>query len=119
MIKLSELKDDEKLIYGNKYYSDVFEIIEANDVKKEPEKYRKFTLHTTTEYKANLNAVRAVEWEIDTESDDMYEDWDERILGWFTQEDYAKIQAVFDKVIERGGDTNISYDFGELIEIDL
>ena len=116
MVKLSELKDDVKVIDGNSSVYDVEEI--KIDLKWWKNKAVK--LYTTTEYHANIDARDMLESAIESEySNDMYDDWDESILRDITDEDVKKIQDVLDEIFSRNKSQNIAYCQGEEIEIDL
>ena len=115
MVKLSELEDDVLLV------SECESVIEAGEVKENYMDYINNRFYIGIPREGKLYAREAVSATIDCvyENEGMYEDWDERILETFTEEDYKTIQAVFDKVLERAGSSNITYDLGELVEIDL
>ena len=55
---------------------------------------------------------------IEGESDEMYEDWEERVLSNLTDEAVAKIQAVLDEVLDHDYVTEY-YTYETPIEIDI
>lgn len=115
MIKLSELKDDAIVIDENLSVYAVEEV--KNDLQYFKDKNKK--LYTTTEYHAGIDARDMVESAIEREYDNMYEDWDEKILDDITDEDVQRIQDVLDEILNRNKQQNISYFQDKEIEIDL
>ena len=64
------------------------------------------------------NAHNMLENYIEGESDEMYEDWEERVLSNLTDEAVAKIQAVLDEVLDHDYVTEY-YTYETPIEIDI
>ena len=114
MVKLSELDNDVKVSYNERIYTveevraDLRYFTDDEDIK----------LYTTTEYHASIDAKSMLEIAIEYEYDNMYEDWDERILNDITDEDIGRIQAVITTILLRSEDQNIAYYEDEEIEID-
>ncbi len=116
MIKLSELKNDAKIIDENNCIYTVEDV--KNDLLYFKDKEKK--LYTTTEYQASVDAASVIEETFDCVYENgMYDDWDEIIKNDVTEEDVAKIQAVFDEILSRGGDRNITYYQNEEVEVDV
>ncbi len=113
MIKLSELKDEAIIIDENSTIYTVEEV--KNDLQYFKDKSKK--LYTTTEYHASIDAKSMLEVAIEYEYDNMYEDWDERILNDITDEDIGRIQAVITTILLRSEDQNIAYYEDEEVEI--
>lgn len=115
MVKLSELKDDEKIIdeSGNVY--DVEEV--KGDLRYFKDEGKK--LYTTIEYHAHIDAKDMLESAIESEYDNMYEDWEERILDDITDDDIKKIQVVIDDVLNRNKGQNTAYYQDKEIEVDI
>ena len=115
MVKLSELQDDVKVIDENLSIYDVEEV--KNDLQYFKDKNTK--LYTTNEYHASIDARDMLESAIESEYDNMYEDWYEIILQDITDEDIGRLQSVIATILRRGGDQNIAYYEGKEIEIDI
>jgi len=115
MIKLSELKDDVKVMDENLNVYDIEEV--RNDLRYFKDKSKK--LYTITQYHAQINARDMLESAIENEYQNMYEDWDENILGDITDEDVGRIQAVITTILLRSKDQNIAYYQDEEIKIDI
>lgn len=114
MIKLSELQNDVKVMDENSNVHDVKDV--KNDLKHWKDKCRK--LYTTTQYQANINAKDMLESAIEDEYQNMYEDWDDKILNDISDEDIEKIQAVLDDILNRNKEQNIAYYLEKEIEVD-
>ena len=115
MIKLSELKDDAKVIDDNMSVYTVEEV--KYDLKYFKDSSKR--LYTVNEHHASIDAESMLDSAIDEVYQDMmYEDWDEDIKLDITKEDIGKIQAVLDDIFSRDKDQNISYFQSEEIEID-
>lgn len=115
MVKLSELQDDVKVIDENLSIYDVGEV--KNDLQYFKDKNKK--LYTTSEYRASIDARDMLESAIESEYDNMYEDWYEIILQDITDEDIGRLQSVIATILRRGGDQNIAYYENKEIEIDI
>lgn len=115
MIKLSELKDDEKIIDERGNVEDVIDV--KYDVKHGSFKDIKTKFYTATKYQAGIDARRMLEDAIESEYDNMYEDWEERILDDVTDEDIAKLQAILDDILSRNQELNIAYFQDKEIDI--
>ena len=114
MIKLSELKNDAKIIDENNCIYTVEDV--KNDLLYFKDKEKK--LYTTTEYQASVDAISMLEDALECEDNNMYEDWYERVKEDITDEDVQRIQAVFDEILSRSRDQNIAYYQDEEIEVD-
>lgn len=114
MVKLSELKDDVKLI------SERGTIRDVEEVKVNLEWFKDEIFFTTTEHHASVDAASFIDEAFDCVYENgMYEDWDEIIKQDITEEDVQKVQAVFDDILSRGGDQNIAYYPDKEVEIDV
>lgn len=116
MIKLSELKDDVIVVDENNRIYTVEEV--RNDLKYFRDESKE--LYTTTEYHASVDAKSVIEETFEqVYCNGMYEDWDERIMDDITDEDVEKIQAVFDEILSRNEEQNITYYQNEEVEVDV
>jgi hypothetical protein len=116
MVKLSELDKDVKVSYNERIYT-VEEVM--NDLRYFTDD-EDINLYTTTEHKASIDAASFIDAVFDSVYENgMYEDWDERIKQDIKEEDVKKIQAVFDEILSRNEEQNISYYECEKIEIDV
>ena len=115
MVKLSELKDDAIIIDENESVYDVQEV--KGDLRYFKDEGKK--LYTTTEYHAHIDARDMLESAIESEDDNMYEDWEERILDDITDDDIEKIQVILDDILNRNKGQNTAYYQGEEIEVDI
>ncbi len=115
MIKLSELKNEDKIIDEN---SNIYTVEEVkNDLRYFTDREKK--LYTTTEYHASIDARTVLENSFESEyENNMYEDWIDSILGDITDEDVEKVQIVIDGILSRNKSQNIAYYEGERIVID-
>ena len=115
MIKLSELKNDAKIIDENNCIYTVEDV--KNDLLYFKDKEKK--LYTTTEYHASVDARSVIEETFEqVYCNGMYEDWDEHIMDDITNEDIQKIQAVFDEILNRNKEQNIAYYQDEKVEVE-
>ena len=115
MVKLSELDKNTKVMYGERVYT-VEEV--RNDLRYFTDD-EDINLYTTTEYHASIDAASFIDAALDcVYENEMYEEWDERIKQDVTDEDVARIQAVFDELFSRNKDQNIAYYEDEKIVID-
>jgi hypothetical protein len=116
-MKLSEIKDDEMLLVGERVMSKEDLLNELVDNKscgiKNPEVY------ITRQYQASLDAKDIMESAIENEYQNMFEVWDQDIWNDVTEEDLKDIQIVLDRILERSKDHNVSYEGIELVEIDF
>ena len=78
------------------------------------EYYKTKTIYATTEHHAEFNAKDIIWDAIDYEYQNMYEDWDSRII-----EDIDEMQTIYDRILKRSPSQNISYTEDKLIEFDL
>lgn len=115
LIKLSELKNDVIVMDENLNTYTVEEV--KNDLQHFKDENKK--LYTTTEYHAHIEARGMLEDAIECEyCNEMYEDWDERILDDITDDDVEKIQDILDEILSRNKEQNTSYFQDKEIEID-
>ena len=113
-VKISTLaKDTIVLVDQNSEISTVADILE------DLEFYKGKKVYTTTQRQAFFNAKDIIESAIEDEYQNMYEDWDENISGDVTEEDAADLQKIFNRILARSPQQNISYEAKELIEIDI
>lgn len=114
MIKLSELRGSEIVIDENLI---VYEVSDARYyIRENLGQFKK--LYTTIQEKASFDAKTIIDNAIDdVYQDQMYEDWDDSIKMDVTEDDIARIQAILDEIIERGGDQNIAYFKSREIDI--
>ena len=106
MIKLSDL-DDKTNVVGE-YEQGIHTVWDIRNSLKDFQN-EKIKYYTTKEYKATINAREMIESAIENEYDNMYEDWEERILGDITEEDIKKIQDILDDILSRDKVGNTSY----------
>lgn len=111
MIKLSELKDDVNVIDEN------LSIYTLEEVKNDLLYFKGKKIHTTTEYRAGIDARDMLESAIESEYDNMYEDWNEHVLDDVTEEDIIKVQTILDDILSRSEDQNIAYYQNEEIDV--
>ncbi|UZP01915.1 hypothetical protein JW813_09200 [Clostridium botulinum] len=114
-VKLSELgKDTIVLVDGNSQINTVFDILE------DFEGFKNKKIYTTKEYKANFDAENIINNAIENEyNNGMYEDWDDSIKAYVTEEDIKDLQKIFDRILARNPSSNIAYESDKLIDIDL
>ncbi|HHX62334.1 MAG TPA: hypothetical protein GX707_16725 [Epulopiscium sp.] len=115
MIKLSELKDDAKVVDERGNVEDVIDV--KYDVKHGSFNNVKPKFYTTMAYRACIDARNMLESAIESEDDNMYEDWYERILNDVTDEDVEKIQIILDGILSRNPESNTAYYQGKEIDI--
>lgn len=114
-VKLSKLNSGAKVIVGNQGT-----VIEVSDLLKELDYYRNKKIQTTQSYHASLNAKDILAHAIEDEyCNFMYEDWDERIGQDITEQDIEDLQKIFDRILARSPEQNISYLEDKLIEFDI
>ena len=113
MVKLSELKDDMKVINEN------LSIYTVKDVKNDLLYFEGNIIYTAKEYQASIDARSMLESAIESEYDNMYEDWNEHILDDVIEDDIVELQTILDAILSRSKDQNIAYYQDEEIEIDI
>lgn len=113
MIKLSDLKDDVKIIDEN------YNVYTVEDVKNDLSYFKRKKIYTTIEYQASIDALDMIKSAIESEYDNMYEGWNENILNDIEEEDILKMQAIFNDILNRNKDQNVCYDQGKKIEINI
>jgi hypothetical protein len=121
MIKLSELNDDIEICNGNGAYYTVAEI--KHEIIKYKEDFSDWRIYgkwfIAEPAKWEPDAKGMIERYIDSEYDEMYEDWDQRIWSCFNEEDFEKIQSILDEVVKRDNGVTNYYNFGKEVEIDI
>ncbi len=113
--KLSELKDGDMLIV------DGYDVVSKEDFLNDFEFYKNKAdrVYTTTQYHAVIDVEEMLMDAFESESNNMYEDWLERIEDYVTEEDIEDLQKVVDRILSRNESINISYIEDEKVEIDL
>lgn len=116
MIKLSTLSEETFIVseeYGRISVSDMKSeiLVYGRDCSKE-----KWFL--PIDKKWTPCAEYMVQTYIEGEADEMYEDWDDKAVGCFKQNDYDRIQSILEEVFARDNVIDY-YEFGEQIEIDI
>ena len=107
MIKLSELKDDEILLINNETVLTKKEFLEQFKTK---EKIDKCKVQTTTIYHTvNFNAKDMLDKFINEESKSMHKEWKDYIKSDISEDEINEVQAVFDRIMERNKEYNVSY----------
>jgi len=96
MYKLSELNDKTNVI--REYTEGVYT---AWDIRDDLQDFQKegIRFYTVKEYQASINARDMIETAIEYEYDNMYEDWDEKILESITEKDIKKLQDILDNIL--------------------
>lgn len=121
-MKLSELKDDDMILvsYKGSYGEKVMTVGTFKDEYEQEYKYESaLEVYSTTVVNAHLDAKRMLENEIEeVYNDNMYEDWDNRILGDIEEKDIEEIQIILDRILARSPEQNKAYQSNKLIEID-
>ncbi|MGL4452052.1 MAG: GTP-binding protein [Sarcina sp.] len=110
MKKLSEIKEDAVLIVEET-------VLTKEDILNDLNYYKNKDIYTTTEYKARIDAMDMLERAIESEYQDMYDDWDEEVLKDVTSEDIKELQVILDRILNRS--KNIAYLEDEKIEVDI
>jgi hypothetical protein len=114
-VKLSTLSEDTIVLVGNNG-----RVNRVEDLLEDLEYYRDKEVYTTTPHHACFDAESIIGSIIEDEyCNGMYEDWDESIKADITEEDIADLQKVFDRILARNPQANISYKTHELIEFDI
>lgn len=117
-LKLSELADETKVSHENTQT-----IWTAAKLRREiielGEPHHKVTnWYTVKKQKWSPDANRMVENYIENESDEMYEDWDERAIECITDEIVAKIQSIMDEAFKDDYATTY-WSYETSVEIDV
>ena len=126
MKKLSELKDTDKVIVNNEIIMTKSELIDEivlgmsgglsmfnriDSIK---------TIYSAKEtYRARLDARDMLEQAIESEADNMYEDWEDYIWADIERGDIKDIQLILDDIMSRDSQSNITYEADEELELDL
>lgn len=114
-VKLSTLSKDEILSVDGEIFT-----VTVEGLMENIERYRDMEIYTTIPNHASFNAKEIIDDAIeDVQCNDMYEDWDERIHDDVTEQDIKDIQTVFDRILARSPNQNISYVTDKLIEFDI
>lgn len=114
LYKLSELENEDIVIDE---HGEVYSVEEVRtSIEQFKEEDRQF--YTTTEYHASIDARVMLESAIESEYENqMYEDWDEKILEDITDKDIEKIQVILDDIFSRSEVQNTAYYENEKIDI--
>lgn len=121
-IKLSELNKDTMILvcHASNCDGQVMPASEfISDYEKEYKNLNKLEIYTTEPHQAAFNAEYILDSAIESEADEMYEDWDEKIKADITKQDIDELQAILDRILARNEAANISYFSGALVEIDI
>lgn len=112
MKKLSELKDEDMLMVGD-------DVISKEDLLEDWEYYKDKEVFTTIKYYAGIDAFDMLESTFEYESDEMYEEWFDKIMEDITEKDIEEIQSILDRILARNKQRNFCYVEDEKIEIDI
>ena len=110
-IKLSELKNENMLLVGE----DI--VISKEDYINEIQEHIGKQVYTTTEYRASIDAKSMLEDAIESESQEMYEDWEYDVWDDITEEDIKELQNILGRILSRS--SNVSYISDKKVEIDI
>jgi hypothetical protein len=110
-IKLSELKNENMLLVGE----DI--VISKEDYINEIQEHIGKQVYTTTEYRASIDAKSMLEDAIESESQEMYEDWEYDVWDDITEEDIKELQNILDRILSRS--SNVFYTADKKVEIDI
>ncbi len=114
IVKLSTLSKDDIVSVEDNVTNTVEDIL--NDLNY----YKDKKIYTTIPYYASFNAKQIIDDAIEyVQCNGMYEDWDDNIHDGITEEDIKDIQVIFDRILARSPNQNISYESDKLIEIDF
>lgn len=95
-------------------------IIRVEDILDDIGYYRNKQVYTTTPHYACFDAKGIMDDVIENVyCNGMYEDWDESINADITDEDISDLQKIFDRILARNPQANISYEEDALIEFDI
>lgn len=110
-IKLGELKNENMLLVGE----DI--VISKEDYINEIQEHIGKQVYTTTEYRASIDAKSMLEDAIESESQEMYEDWEYDVWDDITEEDIKELQNILDRILSRS--SNVFYTADKKVEIDI
>ena len=110
-IKLSELKNENMLLVGENI------VISKEDYINEIQEHIGKQVYTTTEYRAGIDAKSMLEDAIESESQEMYEDWEYDVWDDITEEDIKELQNILDRILSRS--SNVSYTADKKVENDI
>ncbi|WP_308780033.1 hypothetical protein [uncultured Clostridium sp.] len=110
-IKLSELKNENMLLVGE----DI--VISKEDYINEIQEHIGKQVYTTTEYRASIDAKSMLEDAIESESQEMYEDWEYDVWDDITEENIKELQNILDRILSRS--SNVFYTADKKVEIDI
>ena len=114
-VKLSTLSEDTIVIVG-----DSERVNRVEDILEDLEYYKDKDVYTTIPHYASFDAESIIDSIIEDEyCNGMYEDWDESIRADITEEDIADLQKIFDRILARNPQANISHESHKLIEFDI
>jgi len=116
-MKLSELKDDEMLLINNEIVLTKKEFLEQFKSKEERDKCKVQT--TKIYHTVNFNAKEVLDKFINEESKSMHKEWKGYIKSNIIEDEFNEVQAVFDKIMERNKEYNVSYLGEQEVEIDI
>ena len=111
IIKLSELKNENMLLVGE----DI--VISKEDYINEIQEHIGKQVYTTTEYRASIDAKSMLEDAIESESQEMYEDWEYDVWDDITEENIKELQNILDRILSRS--SNVFYTADKKVEIDI
>lgn len=110
-IKLGELKNENMLLVGE----DI--VISKEDYINEIQEHIGKQVYTTTEYRASIDAKSMLEDAIESESQEMYEDWEYDVWDDITEENIKELQNILDRILSRS--SNVFYTADKKVEIDI
>lgn len=115
-IKLSELKNDDRLVVDIGTY---YLVISKENYIRNIKKFEGKEVFTTKQYKASINAKDMLEKAIDYEASNMYKGWKYDIWDNITEEDINELQNVINKIFDKIGKyINTAYSADKKVEID-
>lgn len=92
----------------------------VEDILEDLEFYKDKEVYTVTPHYASFNAEKIMDSVIENEScNGMYEDWEDVIWNDITPKDLADLQEVFNRILSRNPEANVSYEEDKLIEFDV
>lgn len=119
MIKLSELKNEDELFFGN-YVVTKEEILSNLDLYKEKiSTDDSYQLQSTDRYDATVSAESILYRALEEEAKNMYEGWEDSVRSEVLETDIQKIQLILDEILNRNKKSNTCYYGKELVEIDM
>jgi len=114
-VKISQLSKDTIVWVDGDYRT-----ITVEDILRDVGNYKDKDIYATTPYHASFNAKEIIDDAIEyVYCNGMYEDWDQYIHDDVTEEDIKDIQAIFDRILARSPNQNITYESDRLIEFDI